>query len=52
MSGGVASIDYRGCTRLNLDEAEKFIGDEEANALLKRAERPGHGIFNLLAQQK
>lgn len=33
-------------------KAEKFIGDDEANALLKRAERPGYGIFNLLAKQK
>lgn len=29
-------------------KAEKFVGDDEANALLKRAERPGYGIFNYL----
>lgn len=33
-------------------KAEKFIGDDEANSMLKRAERPGYGIFNLLAKQK
>jgi len=32
--------------------AEKFIGDEAANRMLRRPERPGYGIFNLLAQQK
>ena len=33
-------------------KAEKFIGDNEANAMLRRAERPGYGVFNLLAKQK
>jgi myo-inositol 2-dehydrogenase / D-chiro-inositol 1-dehydrogenase len=33
-------------------KAEKFIGDDEANAMLRRAERPGYGIFNFLAKQK
>ncbi len=33
-------------------KAEKFIGDDEANSMLKRAERPGYGVFNLLAKQK
>jgi hypothetical protein len=33
-------------------KAEKFIGDDEANKLLRRAERPGYGVFNLLAKQK
>ena len=33
-------------------KAERFIGDDEANSMLRRAERPGYGIFNLLAKQK
>jgi hypothetical protein len=33
-------------------KAEKFIGDDEANSMLRRAERPGYGVFNLLAKQK
>ena len=33
-------------------KAEQFAGDEAANAMLRRPERPGHGIFNLLAKQK
>ncbi len=33
-------------------KAEKFIGDDEANAMLRRPERPGYGIFNFLAKQK
>ncbi len=33
-------------------KAEKFIGDDEANKLLRRDERPGYGVFNLLAKQK
>ena len=33
-------------------KAEKFIGDDEANQMLRRPERPGYGIFNLLAKQK
>jgi myo-inositol 2-dehydrogenase / D-chiro-inositol 1-dehydrogenase len=33
-------------------KAEKFVGDEEANKMLRRVERPGYGIFNLLARQK
>jgi len=32
-------------------KAEKFIGDDEANSMLKRPERPGYGIFNLLASK-
>lgn len=32
-------------------KAEKFVGDDEANKLLKRAERPGYGVFNLIAKQ-
>lgn len=31
-------------------KAEKFIGDEEANSMLRRPERAGYGIFNLLAK--
>jgi predicted dehydrogenase len=33
-------------------KAEKFIGDDEANTMLRRPERPGYGVFNLLAKQK
>jgi predicted dehydrogenase len=33
-------------------KAEKFIGDDEANKMLRRPERDGYGIFNLLAKQK
>jgi len=33
-------------------KAEKFIGDDEANGMLKRAERGSYGIFNLLAGKK
>jgi predicted dehydrogenase len=33
-------------------KAEKFVGDDEANKLLRRAERPGYGVFNLIAKQK
>ncbi len=33
-------------------KTEKFIGDEEANSMLRRPERDGYGIFNLLAKQK
>ena len=33
-------------------KAEKFIGDDEANKMLRRTERPGYGVFNLLAKQK
>ena len=33
-------------------KAEKFVGDDEANKMLRRAERPGYGVFNLLAKQK
>lgn len=33
-------------------KAEKFTGDDEANSMLRRPERPGYGIFNLLAKQK
>lgn len=33
-------------------KAEKFIGDDEANKLLKRDERDGYGVFNLLAKRK
>jgi predicted dehydrogenase len=33
-------------------KAEKFIGDDEANSMLRRVERPGYGVFNLLAKQK
>lgn len=33
-------------------KAEQFIGDDEANKMLRRPERPGYGIFNLLAKQK
>ena len=33
-------------------KAEKFIGDDQANSMLRRPERPGYGIFNLLAKQK
>jgi predicted dehydrogenase len=33
-------------------KAEKFIGDDGANKMLRRPERPGHGIFNFLAKQK
>ena len=33
-------------------KAEKFIGDDEANKMLRRPERAGYGIFNLLAKQK
>lgn len=32
-------------------KAEKFVGDDEANAMLKRPERAGYGIFNLLAKR-
>ena len=31
-------------------KAEKFMGDDEANRMLRRPERPGYGIFNLLAK--
>lgn len=31
-------------------KAEKFVGDDEANKMLRRPERPGYGIFNLLAK--
>ena len=33
-------------------KAEKFIGDDEANSMLRRPERAGYGIFNLLAKAK
>jgi len=33
-------------------KAEKFSDDDEANAMLRRPERPGYGIFNLLAKQQ
>jgi len=32
-------------------KAEKFIGDDEANTMLRRPERDGYGIFNLLAKR-
>lgn len=32
-------------------KAEKFIGDAEANSMLRRTERAGYGVFNLLAKQ-
>jgi hypothetical protein len=32
-------------------KAETFLGDDEANKMLRRPERAGYGIFNLLAKQ-
>jgi predicted dehydrogenase len=32
-------------------KTEKFIGDDEANKMLRRPERAGYGVFNLLAKQ-
>ena len=43
---------YKTTPEMFAAKAEKFIGDDEANSMLKRAERPGYGIFNLLAKQK
>lgn len=31
-------------------KAERFVGDDEANKMLRRPERDGYGIFNLLAK--
>jgi predicted dehydrogenase len=33
-------------------KAEKFVGDDEANTMLRRPERGDYGVFHLLARQK